>query len=169
MCCFFHCVWHLYSIQMRRCSVMINQPCTSSTYIQSVSLKITSTPIFAQHSHTLIFTSLCTWCSHFSIQMWAHTCTVLIWTSPRPALTHHCSCVGRVGGMVVGRGGGWLWSERNHLGRDSCWGHFISGIWQPRGCQYHTRGCMTGRKSLTNYLEDFIPAFNVGKSYTGSI
>ena len=106
MCCFFHCVWHLYSIQMRRCSVMINQPCTSSTYIQSVSLKITSTPIFAQHSHTLIFTSLCTWCSHFSIQMWAHTCTVLIWTSPRPALTHHCSCVGRVGGMVVGRGGG---------------------------------------------------------------
>ena len=106
MCCFFHCVWHLYSIQMRRCSVMINQPCTSSTYIQSVSLKITSTPIFAQHSHTLIFTSLCTWCSHFFI-------TFLSRCGP---MLHALSLYGHLPDQpspttaaVWGGWGGWLW------------------------------------------------------------
>ena len=130
MCCFFHCVWHLYSIQMRRCSVMINQPCTSSTYIQSVSLKITSTPIFAQHSHTLIFTSLCTWCSHFFI-------TFLSRCGP---MLHALSLYGHLPDQpspttaaVWGGWGGWLWGgggdgcevRETILEQDSCWGHFI--------------------------------------------
>ena len=137
MCCFFHCVWHLYSIQMRRCSVMINQPCTSSTYIQSVSLKITSTPIFAQHSHTLIFTSLCTWCSHFFLSLFypdVGPCYMhcpymdISPTSPHPPL-QLCGEGGGdgcgVGGMVVGRGGDGCEVRETILEQDSCRGHFI--------------------------------------------